>query len=135
MLLNQKYLTQTLSANRSTEKPQTGFGATLPKHLKSEHEQLFETTNQFFYGSKLQKDVDRTHFSKGTIRKDIWDCKEVSGNLSGRAGTMGEISRHPGESGSVYGVSVFVDEYSKWGSKLQGHNLQETVGRMQTQYF
>lgn len=39
------------------------------------------------------------------------------------------------QAGSVYGVSVFADEYGKWGTALQGMALQETVNRKQTKYF
>ena len=33
---------------------------------------------------------------------------------------FGELTRCPKEAGSVYGLSVFVDEYGKWQTKLRG---------------
>lgn len=55
--------------------------------------------------------------------------------VAGGKGARGEITRRPGESGNPYGVSVFVDEYGKWGSAIQGMPLTETRARMQTKYF
>lgn len=36
----------------------------------------------------------------------------------GRAGARGEFSRRPGESGSMYGASVFADEYAAQQTQL-----------------
>ena len=50
-------------------------------------------------------------------------------------GNRGEITRNPREAGNPYGVSVFVDEYAKWGTKLEGMPLTESVRKAQTKYF
>lgn len=39
---------------------------------------------------------------------------------SGRCGQRGELTRHPGEAGSMYGISTFVDEYATWGTQFLG---------------
>ena len=38
--------------------------------------------------------------------------------VEGRAGARGEFSRRPGESGSMYGASVFADEYAAQQTQL-----------------
>ena len=50
-------------------------------------------------------------------------------------GGRGEITRRPGESGNVYGVSVFVDEYAKWGTACAGRTLGDTVSSKMTKHF
>jgi hypothetical protein len=50
-------------------------------------------------------------------------------------GSRGEISRNPREGGNPYGVSVFVDEYATWGTKLEGMPLSESIGKATTKYF
>lgn len=58
----------------------------------------------------------RSHHLKGSLHKDSFTEDVVSRPISGRGGARGEFTRWPGESGSKYCVSVFVDEYAKWGS-------------------
>lgn len=57
------------------------------------------------------------------------------GASAGRGGSMGELTRNPKEAGNPYGVSVFVDEYAQWQTKLAGMPLSETVSRAKTKYF
>ena len=54
---------------------------------------------------------------------------------SGRGGALGEFTRNPKEAGSVYGVSVWSDEYAQWGTKLSGMSLSETRSKAMTKYF
>eukprot|EP00877_Chromochloris_zofingiensis_P004378 jgi/Chrzof1/13941/Cz08g18190.t1 len=60
--------------------------------------------------------ADKSHHLKGSLHKDSFTEDVVSRPISGRGGARGEFTRWPGESGSKYCVSVFVDEYAKWGS-------------------
>ncbi|KAG2436633.1 hypothetical protein HYH02_011567 [Chlamydomonas schloesseri] len=77
-----------------------------------------------------------SQFAKtGLCVKSIRGEASDDANVAGGKGARGEISRRPGESGNPYGVSVFSDEYSKWGSAIQGMPLTETRARMQTKYF
>jgi hypothetical protein len=50
--------------------------------------------------------------SKGPGTKAFYEVGRRHQDLSGRAGGMGEFTRRPGEPGSMYGTSVFVDEYA-----------------------
>jgi hypothetical protein len=48
----------------------------------------------------------------------------------------GPMTRRPQEGGNPYGVSVYVDEYAEWGTKVAGKmTWGESTGRMQTKYF
>mmetsp|Transcript_37553 Transcript_37553/g.83620 ORF Transcript_37553/g.83620 Transcript_37553/m.83620 type:complete len:219 (-) Transcript_37553:362-1018(-) len=107
-------------------------------------QRFLETTNQHFF-DKLPEmattsrpgyytSPDRTHFKQGTIGKVQSDDSVATTTVGGK-GARGEITRNPKESGNVYGVSVFVDEYAKWQTHLSGVPLNETVKRMQTKYF
>ena len=78
----------------------------------------------------------KTHFSDSTTVKAIYDTSHLSASEpTGSKGTRGEITRNPREAGNPYGVSVFVDEYARWQTKLAGMPLTESVGRAQTKYF
>lgn len=82
---------------------------------------------------------DRSHFSKSSVIRDTYDktYRHPSTEMAARGGARGEITRRPLEDGSVYGVSVFVDEYAKWGKVLPERNMSlgESVSRQQTKYF
>lgn len=54
---------------------------------------------------------------------------------SGRSGLRGELTRHPGEAGSMYGVSTFVDEYATWGAQLLGKTRGDVDAKRLTQHF
>lgn len=61
---------------------------------------------------------------------------ETHGTEASGKGLRGELTRNPREAGNPYGVSVFVDEYAQWGSKLAGKTtLGETASRKMTAYF
>ncbi|GFR47520.1 hypothetical protein Agub_g9238 [Astrephomene gubernaculifera] len=103
------------------------------------------TTNQDLYQTKPQEAIAanpetfRTEKSPYGLTNGM--TKAIRGeqsdqlNVAGGKGARGEISRRPGESGNVYGVSVFVDEYAKWGTALKGVPLEETEAKKQTKYF
>lgn len=59
----------------------------------------------------------------------------VGGEPLGSKGSRGEMTRNPREAGNPYGISVYVDEYAKWQTKLSGMPLSESVRRQQTKYF
>ena len=73
--------------------------------------------------------------STGKLSQDTLNTDRSEDTCGGRSGNRGEITRHPGESGSVYGVSTFVDDYARWGSKLKGMALSETERQKTTRYF
>jgi hypothetical protein len=54
---------------------------------------------------------------------------------AGRCGSRGELVRRPGEQGSVYGMSTFVDTYGRWGSQLAGCTLAENRAAKCTRLF
>ncbi|GLC35629.1 hypothetical protein PLESTB_000186500 [Pleodorina starrii] len=103
------------------------------------------TTNKDLYETKPQEAIaaNPDTFRSGPSPHGLTDglTKSIRGeptdqpNVVGGKGSRGEITRRPGESGSVYGVSVFVDEYSKWGTALKGVPLDETASKKQTKYF
>ncbi|EFJ49597.1 hypothetical protein VOLCADRAFT_104173 [Volvox carteri f. nagariensis] len=103
------------------------------------------TTNKELYEVKPQQDLTAhpEAFQSTKSPYGLTDAltKSVRGeatdqsNVVGGKGARGEITRRPGESGNVYGVSVFVDEYAKWGSALKGMPLEETASKKQTKYF
>ncbi len=47
----------------------------------------------------------------------------------GRAGTLGEFTRMPAEAGSMYGVSVFADEYAAQQTQLARAARQTGAGQ------
>ncbi|KAG2443755.1 hypothetical protein HXX76_002101 [Chlamydomonas incerta] len=104
------------------------------------------TTNKEFYEMKPEAaraaDPDTfrasgpSPFAKtGVCAKSIQGETSDQTGAAGGKGARGEITRRPGESGNPYGVSVYVDEYGKWGGAIQGMPLTETRARMQTKYF
>eukprot|EP00798_Chlamydomonas_sp_ICE-L_P015870 gene15870-22000_t len=123
--------------------------------LPGDLDRHMETTNQHFFDHLPREDMttagtgtkpldyfdpaNRTHYNKGTLRKDAYDGtrKLPEEETAGGKGSRGEITRNPKEGGNVYGVSVFVDEYSKWGTALPEKNmtLKESEARKTTKYF
>lgn len=110
----------------------------------------FATTTEFFYETKPARaralrgpeyfTMPVNPSRAGRIAAAAHARESTSTTMStyasaGRSGSRGEMTRNPGEAGSVYGVSVFSDEYSKWGSALRGKPLGETISNMQTKYF
>jgi hypothetical protein len=73
--------------------------------------------------------------SAGKLYRDVHTTGKAEDKFAGRAGRRGELVRHPGESGSVYGISTFVDDYAGWATKLDGVTLGETVHSRATRYF
>lgn len=74
--------------------------------------------------------------SAGTLYRDAHTVERSPHAASGgHAGARGEITRHPGNSGSVYGMSVWADEYCKWGTKLEGMKRGDTISKRCTQYL
>ncbi len=78
--------------------------------------------------------VDASHRVTGQLRKDIWDTSRDA-QAGSKGGARGEITRNPKEGGNPYGVSVFVDEYATWQTKLNGMPLEESVAKATTKYF
>lgn len=76
-----------------------------------------------------------TRQSAGRLAADTFTTGKPEDTFAGRAGRRGELTRHPAESGSVYGVSTFVDDYARWGTKLAGKTLGETVTKRTTRHF
>lgn len=125
------------------------------KPRASDVDRHLQTTNDHFYnklpaadlttagtGTKAEnyfEPMDRTHFAKSTLRKDTYDTtrRQPTEDVAAGKGSRGEISRNPNESGNVYGVSVFVDEYAKWGTVLPEKNmsLSESVSKKTSKYF
>lgn len=58
-----------------------------------------------------------------------------TGAGTGKMGRMGDFTRNPKEAGSVYGVSIWADEYAQWGNKLKGKTLGETRSKAMTKHF
>jgi hypothetical protein len=73
--------------------------------------------------------------SSGKLHRDTHTLGKAEDQFAGRGGRRGELVRHPGDAGSVYGVSTFVDDYARWGTKLAGVPLGETVAKATTRYF
>ena len=74
--------------------------------------------------------------SAGTLYRDAHTLERSPHTVSGgRSGARGEITRHPGNSGSVYGMSVWADEYCKWGTQLEGMKRGDTVTKRCTTYL
>lgn len=73
--------------------------------------------------------------STGKLHRDTHTSGKSEDRFAGRAGRRGELVRHPGEAGSVYGVSTFVDEYARWGTKLQGMTYGDSAAQATTRYF
>lgn len=82
----------------------------------------------------FQQGYDR-HCSAGQLYWDSNTMEKAAAVPSGRCGHRGELTRHPGESGSVYGVSTFVDEYATWGSQLLGEKRGDVEAKKQTLHF
>lgn len=110
-------------------------------------EHHLETTNQAVY-DRLPKEAtlrdpgqfsgrDTTFARTGALEQEARAVPTLcdSGAHAGGKGARGELTRRPGEAGNVYGVSVFVDEYAKWGSALKGMPLAESTAKMQSKYF
>ncbi|KXZ41672.1 hypothetical protein GPECTOR_326g46 [Gonium pectorale] len=107
----------------------------------------FTTTNKEMYETRpaaartarpdaFPPSPQRSQFGiTNAMTKSIRGEPSDQANVAGGKGSRGEMTRRPGESGNVYGVSVFADEYAKWGSALQGMPLEETAARKQTKYF
>eukprot|EP00199_Chlamydomonas_sp_CCMP681_P006215 CAMPEP_0119108836 /NCGR_PEP_ID=MMETSP1180-20130426/15706_1 /TAXON_ID=3052 ORGANISM="Chlamydomonas cf sp, Strain CCMP681" /NCGR_SAMPLE_ID=MMETSP1180 /ASSEMBLY_ACC=CAM_ASM_000741 /LENGTH=214 /DNA_ID=CAMNT_0007094499 /DNA_START=141 /DNA_END=785 /DNA_ORIENTATION=+ len=108
------------------------------------------TTTKYFYSvlphqarttrpDMFSQTVDKTHFAKGTLTRELKSSKHIDDTIAdtslGGKGGRGEVTRNPAEAGNPYGVSVFVDEYSKWGTKIAGMTYGETVSRKMTSYF
>lgn len=97
---------------------------------------------QYFHG-KLSDEVISKHHeqhsgincSAGKLYKDSYTMDKSPTVPSGRCGLRGELTRHPGESGSVYGVSTFVDEYATWGRQLHGKKRGDVEAKKLTQHF
>ena len=73
--------------------------------------------------------------STGKLYRDTHTIGKTEDGYAGRAGRRGELVRHPGEAGSVYGVSTFVDDYARWGTKLQGLEYGQLAAQATTRYF
>ena len=76
-----------------------------------------------------------TKQSAGKLAADAYTTGKQEDAFAGRAGRRGELTRHPAESGSVYGMSTFVDDYARWGTKLVGQQLGNTIAKRTTRHF
>lgn len=76
-----------------------------------------------------------TKQAAGTLYRDVHTFDRSPNVASGHAGARGEITRHPGNSGSVYGMSVWADEYCKWGNKLEGWKREDSSAKRCTTYL
>ncbi|DBA93846.1 TPA: hypothetical protein ACH3X3_013895 [Trebouxia sp. C0006] len=91
------------------------------------HEGRWETTNCHFYvdlpaEKRMVKPeyynaaADRTHHIHAALAHEAAEDSGAAGlqeGPCGRAGARGAMSRHPAEPGSIYGSSVFWDEYAE----------------------
>lgn len=99
---------------------------------------------QHFYEDKVTKaktdspdafTMNKPKISAGALYRDAHTFERSPQVPSGRAGARGEITRHPGLSGSVYGMSVWVDEYSKWETKQDGWKREDSSTKRCTSYL
>ena len=54
----------------------------------------------------------RRFCSAGTLHSQSWEAESQHSKVGGSSGARGPFTRNPAESGSTYGMSVFVDEYA-----------------------
>lgn len=92
-----------------------------PAHARSQ--------NPHAYTTKLQPR------SAGKLYRDSYTFDISNSGPAGRCGSRGELVRRPAESGSVYGMSIFVDEYARCGSNLAGCKLVDNKAAKCTQQF
>eukprot|EP00197_Chlamydomonas_leiostraca_P010372 CAMPEP_0202860620 /NCGR_PEP_ID=MMETSP1391-20130828/2265_1 /ASSEMBLY_ACC=CAM_ASM_000867 /TAXON_ID=1034604 /ORGANISM="Chlamydomonas leiostraca, Strain SAG 11-49" /LENGTH=214 /DNA_ID=CAMNT_0049539831 /DNA_START=229 /DNA_END=873 /DNA_ORIENTATION=- len=126
------------------------LGRTMPQEAAEIPKRHLTTTNHHFYDDlpaaakaahpERFPPPDFTHSLRSPLTKgDLQDGQHLTashGTEAAGKGNRGEITRNPREAGNPYGVSVFCDEYSQWGSKLGGKmTLGETVSRKMTSYF
>lgn len=107
----------------------------------------FQTTNQHFYVeqpamAKASPPAGRPDYfappkpkERPAVPEHAVPEKTIAGPTNARSGARGEMSRHPGEAGSVYGVSVWADEYGKWGTKLQGQTRAQAQAHIHQRLF
>jgi hypothetical protein len=102
------------------------------------------TVLQYFYTDMVKKakaDSPETYkrqpayTSAGKLFRDAHTFNRSPQEPTGHAGARGEITRHPGLSGSVYGMSVWADEYCKWGTKLKGWKREDSAAKKCTTYL
>jgi hypothetical protein len=93
---------------------------TAPTPAMSASRQLHGHTAALARDSGSLKAIDRTRFRRATDATWAGEegTRQMAGSAAGGKGARGELTRRPGEAGSPYGVSVFVDEYAQWGRKL-----------------
>uniref|UniRef100_A0A7R9VW83 Uncharacterized protein n=1 Tax=Chlamydomonas euryale TaxID=1486919 RepID=A0A7R9VW83_9CHLO len=111
-------------------------GRVEPEVRNAPVERSFSTTARTaFAGEQPQRDGSERYFPQAErLRRDTWGAPSEPEKFGAKGG-RGEITRNPREAGNPYGVSVFVDEYAQWGTKLAGMPLNESVGRATTKYF
>lgn len=73
--------------------------------------------------------------SAGKLDKDVYTTGKNQDLFSGRNGCRGELTRHPREAGNPYGMSVWADDYAKWGTKLAGMRLGDVDSLKTTRHF
>lgn len=64
--------------------------------------------------------VDKTSCTSGKLARDTFDTSKRPLESRGKAGVRGQLTRTPHESGSLYGLSVYVDKYALWADRFQG---------------
>jgi len=142
-MVNSSNMSDAIWAARETAAPATGFGCTLPSRPHNSIKCDWRTTTQIFYDEKPAQArargeaVPSAHLpcSSGKLQRDSYTTGKNESASSGRGGQRGELTRHPGEAGNVYGMSTFVDDYAQWGSKLRGVRLSHTERLKTTRYF
>ncbi|GIL75255.1 hypothetical protein Vretimale_7914 [Volvox reticuliferus] len=117
--------------------PVTEAAQPAPRYMTTTNKELFEIKPQEAIASNpdMFQTTNSSHGLTDALTKSIRGEASDQSNVVGGKGARGEITRRPGESGNVYGVSVFVDEYAKWGTALKGMPLDETVSKKQSKYF
>ncbi|GAX82809.1 hypothetical protein CEUSTIGMA_g10235.t1 [Chlamydomonas eustigma] len=145
-LYSSKNLEERIATYRDPAPVAYTLGHITPEEEPDGSNRHLKTTNQVFF-SDLPKaastaspayfsQTDRSHFVKNSLATDRLDPTHLgTSEVIGSKGTRGEITRNPKESGNPYGISVYVDEYAKWQTKLAGMPLQDSVKRAQTKYF
>uniref|UniRef100_A0A7S0VC28 Uncharacterized protein n=1 Tax=Polytomella parva TaxID=51329 RepID=A0A7S0VC28_9CHLO len=96
-------------------------GSALPnRYLHTTNQHLLEDAPETARSKnpELYQSLDTTNFKKQVFRNENFHSNIADATKAGK-GHRGEFTRSPAESGSVYGVSTFFDEYSTWGNKPQ----------------
>jgi len=102
-----------------TETTNQHYFETLPTQKREEQPEHFQTDKRFAHTA--------------TINRELKSAQDPPAENVNRR--RGELTRNPRESGNPYGVSVFVDEYAKWGTQLLGRTRKECEDKACTKHF